>query len=191
MNPLYFPYVLFLFIWTVNGYRQDLSIQQKIYGEWIVWHSTQTHEFMNREVVHLYPDNKISICHRYSKGPFVFHKEKVGQYFIDDKGTFVKVNLNLNSYKDNLLSIYGVGTENFPVQEKPLNIRLCLKLYCVGTDDLYLSNPYTNHCFHLVKSVRINEPKIDVPLSTFIFTQILGLFFTQILHILFMHNNLY
>lgn len=165
--------------------HQYLSKESRLFGEWIVWYSTQQDQLLNREIVHIYPDNKLLISHRYTKGPFVFHKEKFGEYKVYDK-ELSRVQLNIQKYKDTLISIYGVGINNINDVYIDMNVILNLNMYQVGNDDLYLFNK--NRRFHLVKSVRINEPKVDIPLSTFIFTQILSLIFTQILHLIFMHN---
>ena len=58
----------------------------KFYGEWTLWHSTIPDLPDNRVVVHIYPDNQLSLSYRFMRGPVVYHKSKVGTYriFQDD-----------------------------------------------------------------------------------------------------------
>lgn len=174
--------------------NDDMTIyRQRLYGEWIVWHSTNQ-EFLNREVVHIYPNNKLVISYRYKKGPFLYHREKQGRYDIkiqDKESLTTTIDININGCKETLLSIYGVGIQDILGHLKTREIKydlimMDMNIHCVGPDDLYLSSKNNQeNDYHLIRSVRINEPKIDIPISTFIFTQIIGTIISQILHSLF------
>lgn len=163
------------------------SVQQ-FCGEWVVWHSSNNRkEENNHYIVHLYPNQQICISHKYDKGPFVFHHERKGTFTVhkrkkDDKYQTV---IRFHSYRNHLLSIYGVGVGSFFSSEykKGDQIKTILNLYTMEPNNLYLCND--SECYHLVKSVRINEPQINVPISTFVFTQILGICFTEFIHHIF------
>jgi hypothetical protein len=176
--------------------KKEVSIHRRLYGEWIVWHSTNGN-FLNREVVHIYPNNQLMISYRYKKGPFLYHREKHGEYRIEKKRkSYTKIYLQIHQCQETLLSIYGVGIQDMldPMKTKNTHpyktFKMNINMYCVGPDDLYLFSTHRemNH-YHLVRSVRINEPKIDIPISTFLFTQLISIVISQVLHF-FLHSLL-
>lgn len=82
--------------------------------------------------------------------------------------------ISLINRPDRLLSVLGVGVEFLGVQGKADERD---RTFTLGIDlntgeDLFLSSPRIS--FHLVRSVRVDEPSIDVPFGTLVSTQILG-----------------
>jgi hypothetical protein len=59
-----------------------------------------------------------------------------------------------------------------------------------GMDDIYLQSIKRNDdCFHIVRSVRINEPSVDIPISTFLITQIVGTILGHVINQVLFHTN--
>jgi hypothetical protein len=153
-----------------------------MFGEWIIWHSTSERlPPTNRVIVHVYPNDAISVSYRYECGPFVYKREKIGSYkLLEEKN---EIDLTLNNRPDKLLSCMGLGVGFIGVYDngsntapaRPFRMRLRLDLDLdPGKDNLFLSSQNDKTSFHLVRSVRVDEPKIDIPLARFVFTQILG-----------------
>ena len=121
----------------------------------------------------------------------MFHHEKKGTYTVHKrKKDNYRTVIRFDSYRNYLLSIYGVGMDGYFSSEykKCADIKTILHLYIIKPNDLYLCNE--RECYHLVKSIRINEPQINVPISTFVFTQLLGVCLTQLFHVLFSNDLL-
>jgi hypothetical protein len=151
-----------------------------MFGEWIIWHSTSERlPPTNRVIVHVYPNDAISVSYRYECGPFVYKREKIGSYkLLEEKNA---IDLTLENRPDKLLSCMGLGLGFIDIHDngsnaspgRPFRMKLQLDLD-PGKDNLFLSSENDKTCFHLVRSVRVDEPKIDIPLLRFVFTQILG-----------------
>jgi len=152
----------------------------KFFGEWVLWHSTNPNIPDNRVIIHIYPDNLISLKYRFMRGPFVYHKSKIGNFeIIDNTGDLQRVDVNFHHKEEKFLSVYGIGFQNMNIKTLKKNINHTFKLSAtfVGMDDIYLhshSSTDDDECFHIVRSVRVNEPAVDIPLSTFVITQIIG-----------------
>lgn len=173
----------------------------KFYGEWMLWHSTVPDLPDNRVVVHIYPDNQIKMKYRFMKGPVVFHKSKMGTYKIthqhiqeqeDEEEQRHKVDVLFHSTEEVFLSVYGIGLQNFNIKTKKKNTPSMYRfsMTFVGINDIYLQSiAHTDDCFHIVRSVRINEPSVDIPISTFIITQIIGSIMGHMINQVLFHTN--
>lgn len=165
-----------------------------LYGEWMLRHSTIPSIPGNRVIVHIYPENQITLCYRFMKGPFVFHKSQTGNYDLtpsheDDQQHDVDV--CIHHTLETFLSAYGIGLQdmNIRTSEKTLDTTYKMHMTRVGMDDLYLrSRSNDGTCFHLVRSVRINEPSVDIPIMTFLITNIIGTLIGNIIHLLLFHS---
>lgn len=168
----------------------------KFYGEWTLWHSTVPDLPDNRAVIHIYPDNQLSLSYRFTRGPIVYHKCKVGTYKIfhddvelEDKR---KVDVMFHHTEEVFLSVYGIGLQNFNIKTKKKmeNRHFCFSMTMTSTDDIYLQSIMRNDdCFHIVRSVRINEPSVDIPISTFLMTQIVGTILGHVINQVLFHVN--
>lgn len=168
----------------------------KFYGEWTLWHSTVPDLPNNRVVVHIYPENQLSINYRFMRGPVVFHKSKTGTYQIfqddhtDDERR--RVDVLFHHTEEVFLSVYGIGLQNFNIKTKKKTIRnhFSFSMTMPGMDDIYLQSIKRNDdCFHIVRSVRINEPSVDIPISTFLITQIVGTILGHVINQVLFHTN--
>ena len=164
------------------------------YGEWTLWHSTVPDLPDNRVVVHIYPDNQLSLKYRFMKGPIVFHKSKLGSYRISpgEEDEKQKVHVVFHHTEEFFLSMYGIGLQNFNIRTKKKTIRshYLFSMTMAGNDDIYLQSIKRNDdCFHIVRSVRINEPSVDIPISTFLITQIVGTIVGHAINQLLFHTN--
>ena len=76
------------------------------------------------------------------------------------------------------------------VQKKFVETNYEFAMTFVGVDDIYLQST-TRHddCFHIVKSARINEPSVDIPISTFLITQIIGCILGHMINQVLFHTN--
>lgn len=183
--------ILLLFLTPVHSFP-------KFYGEWTLWHSTVPSLPDNRVVVHIYPDNHLTMKYRFTRGPFIFHKSKIGVYRIlgeeeynyeDDKH---KVDVLFHHTEEIFLSAYGIGLQNFNIKTKKKSVdsKFAFSMTLAGNDDIYLQSIMRNDdCFHIVRSVRINEPSIDIPISTFIITQIIGTILGHVINEVLFHSN--
>lgn len=170
----------------------------KIYGEWTLWHSTLPHLPDNRVVVHIYPENKLSMKYRFMKGPIVFHKSKMGDFRItnmkrkEEEEEKHMVEVYFHKTEEVFLSVYGIGLQNFNIKTKKKHTKTRFEFTTTfaGVDDIYLqSTSQDNACFHLVRSVRINEPSVDIPISTFLITQVLGTILGHVINELVFHSS--
>lgn len=133
--------------------------------------------------------------YRFTRGPIVFHKSKIGIYKIkpdvaDPKKQLVDV--LFHHTEEVFLSVYGIGLQNFNIKTKTLQKKsqYSFSMMTDGNDDMYLQSVVTDaDCFHIVRSVRINEPSVDIPISTFLFTQILGTIIGHIINQILFHSN--
>lgn len=166
------------------------------YGEWTLWHSTIPELPDNRVVFHIFPEDQLTMKYRFTKGPFVFHKTKIGTYRIMSKmGGYEEerhcVDVQFHRTEEYFLSVYGIGLQNLNIKtRKKENItRFRFIMSFAGNDDIYLQQQHNHDCFHIVRSVRINEPSIDIPISTFIITQIIGNILGHIINEVLFHTN--
>lgn len=180
--------VFFLLSSVSDGFRN-------FYGEWTLWHSTTADLPDNRVVVHIYPDNQLTLNYRFTRGPMVCHKSKTGVYSIlglDKHQEKHRVDVSFHHKEELFLSVYGIGLQNFNIRTKKEEdfSRFSFVMTMDGTDDIYLqSTTHEDDCFHIVRSVRINEPSVDIPISTFLITQIIGTIIGHIINQVLFHSN--
>lgn len=182
--------------------KEDLMYQ--LYGEWMVWHSTTSSSFYdpNTIMVRLYPSFCIDICIKHNIGPFIIEEIRTGRIRVRDMNCRVLMNKDLSEFqpvctervyigflekRTKMISAFGIGMSCFEVC-KPHHQLLSMDLHVVGRDDLYMTkkrrNDKQNISYHLVRSVRSNQPSIDVPFLTLVSTQLVGMFVCKILKIL-------
>lgn len=165
------------------------------YGEWTLWHSTMPDLPDNRVVFHIFPENQLTMKYRFTKGPFIFHKTKIGTYKIMEKTTIGdekhSVNVRFHKTEEFFLSAYGIGLQNLKIktQRKENITQFKFIMSFEGNDDIYLRQKCNHDCFHIVRSVRINEPSVDIPISTFIITQIIGSILGHLINQILFHTN--
>lgn len=167
----------------------------RFYGEWMLWHSTSRDLPDNRVVIHIYPDDQLSMKYRFMKGPIVFHKSKTGTFKIkehhqDKERQLVQV--SFHKTEEVFLSVYGIGLQNFNIKTKKKFVETNYEfaMNFVGVDDIYLqSTTHHDDCYHIVKSARINEPSVDIPISTFLITQIIGCILGHMINEFLFHTN--
>jgi hypothetical protein len=185
--------LLFLLLLLV-GSTQGFQFPSRLYGEWILWHSTfdttTSPKSTNRMVIHIYPHNKFTVSYRYTKGPIVYNRQKIGRYMNTPlETTDSKVHLHLTSRTDHLISLCGLGLHCKTKQDK-IDEAYEVSMTCLGTDDIFLTDSNNSEsAFHLVRSVRVVEPNIEVGLSSFLITQLLGIIINELLHI-WLHMSL-
>jgi hypothetical protein len=170
----------------------------KLYGEWTLWHSTVPDLPDNRVVIHIYPDNQLTLKYRFMRGPVVYHKSKKGIFRVSEddpqdtdngKGN---VDVLFHHTEEIFLSVYGIGLQNFNIKTKSHRekSRFSFSMTMSSIDDIYLKSIIRNDdCFHIVRSVRINEPSVDIPLSTFLITQIFATILGHIINEIVFHSN--
>lgn len=171
-----------------------VSAFPRLYGEWMLWHSTVPALPDNRVIIHLYPDNQITLKYRFTKGPFVFHKSKTGIYKMfkhEEENKSKRVEVLFRHSEEKFLSAYGIGLQDFNIQtaKKTTAIRYVFSVSIVGNDDIYLKTEHNNDCFHIVRSTRINEPSVDIPISTFLITQVLATILGHVINELLFHST--
>lgn len=159
-------------------------------------HSTVPDLPDNRVVIHIYPDNQLTLKYRFTRGPIVFHKSKIGTYRIskyqEDEDDKHRVDVFFHNTEEVFLSVYGIGLQNFNIKTKKKQISSMFQFLMtfVEMDDIYLQSiSHTDDCFHIVRSLRLNEPSIDIPISTFLITQIIGSILGHLINELLFHTN--
>ena len=191
-----------------GGLTQEISY---LFGEWSIWHSNfPTHEGSNKMRVYLFPERMIKVSHKKWQGPWLFEKCLKGQYILDKTNSLHneiyshKVVVQFNEYERRLISVLGIGVDDVPIIfKKKINHNIDMHLNIVGRDDLFLKTTLSSvnklsdsiiHdedgviFYHLVRCIRSDEPSSNVPLSTFVVTQILGTGICYLIHFLFFHN---
>ena len=201
-----------------NPPRPNDKIIRHLFGEWSVWHSNFPNFVgSNKMRVHLYPERVIEVAQRKYSGPWLYEKRFRGTYNLSLNGDDDDINtsrdasvvsLRFHDVEKKLVSVFGIGLDDVPIlvyQEKDDDHNIDMHLNIAGRDDLFLTAPlsviqdmteYTMPlngsddiiCYHLVRSVRNDEPSPNVPISTFIATQILGTWICYILHYIFFHT---
>lgn len=168
----------------------------KFYGEWMLRHSTVPDLPDNRVVIHIYPDDQLTLKYRFTRGPIVFHKSKTGTYRVskyqDEYENKHRVDVFFHHTEEVFLSVYGIGLQNFNIKTKKKTTKSMFHFLMtfVEMDDIYLQSiSHTDDCFHIVRSLRINEPSVDIPISTFVITQIIGCVLGHLINELLFHTN--
>lgn len=194
--------IIFLNLYLSFGYRFSTPKPQ-LYGEWTVWHSHHlSYKGSNRMLVRLYPESTIEVCYREYIGPWLIETRKFGEFNLDDdieynqdhmKNKFdpvcksnVSIQYQKKEYK--LLSFLGIGFDNVsPLRSEDYNIKLKMKLYIVDRNDLFLTINNQEH-YHLIRSIRLNEPDVNIPISTLIATNLFGMVMTALIHHYYIKN---
>lgn len=190
------PIITFLLLFKcILGYRMTAPRQQ-LYGEWIMWHSHHpSFRGSNRMIVSLYPESVIEVCYREYKGPWLMETRKIGELHFDNENfTYEEDTTNMNpicksnvciQYKQKerkILSFLGIGFDDIsPLHIESHQVKLNMQLYIVDRNDLFLTMNDNQH-YHLMRYVRVNEPTINIPISTLIATNIVGMIMTALIH---------
>jgi len=103
----------------------------------------------------------------------------------------IEVMVEFERRKRLVVSIFGVGVEElniyYPV---PLRIpgkfhREVMEVSVVGNDDIFLTtntNSSYLSAYHLIRSTSLNQPTINVPFTTLVFTQIVSMCIAYLVH---------
>jgi len=178
------------------------NVLSHMYGEWSVWHSDLYKSLpSNQMLVNLSPSFHFQVSEKKNMGPLLFEKKWLGEYEVVSSqcfGTFAQgfepwctsqIRVNRLDIEQIVVSFFGIGfDEAYFSRRQPIDFSFNVKLDIIGKDDIYLSLENSDlqeivntrvpekgsSSYHLVRSVRINQPQVNIPLSTFLFTQVLG-----------------
>lgn len=184
----------------------DESFLRRLYGEWSLWHSTSpSFRSPNNVMVYLYPSFRVEIVARRMIGPFLYEERQSGKYMLtgvpecsiehdNDAGSqhadamsavcTNRVRVEFFTRERRMLSVFGIGLDNAPIHTT-LHVpeetqHISMDLHIIGHDDLFLSS--LSSSYHLIRSIRPNEPSINVPFSTLVATQITGMYIAYLVH---------
>ena len=182
------------------------------YGEWSVWHSNLPKFLgPNKVMVNLFPEDELQISHKKYVGPFLLEKKWKGHYNLftntEDRDTHNLsptqrdcvgiVNIIFREKEHVLVSLFGIGVDEIPLTFlRSDSIPLTMDLRIVGNNDMYLTVSNTQlqkflarslpvdktTSYHLVRSIQNDQPKINVPLSTLLATQLFSMIMGYLLH---------
>jgi hypothetical protein len=110
-----------------------------------------------------------------------------------------KVGIEFSEMIVRMISVFGIGVDEVPLPLKRVkNTNLVMDLSIVGRDDMYLTVPNDQlsrllnrrrvlppdkrTSYHLVRCVQDDQPRVSVPFSTFVATQLLGTFMGYWMH---------
>ena len=196
--------VFLLFFKSILGFRiNNNTPHPQLYGEWMIWHShNPSFKGSNRMLVSLYPESVIEVCYKEYQGPWLIETRKTGEFYFTEDLTYesdsgmtnfepiCKSNICVQ-YKQKerkVLSFLGIGFDDIsPLHTEPHDVKLNMKLYIVDRNDLFLTLNDHEH-YHLMRSVRVNEPNINVPISTLIATNLFGMIMTALIHHHYLSN---
>lgn len=189
--------VLIALVQTANSFK--LAFPAKFYGEWLLRHTTLSVLPVNRVVINIYPDNHLTLEYRFLRGPFVFHKSCIGSYCVscidddncDIENTQVNVKVSFHHTEEKFLSAYGIGLQNLNIltAKRASNHLYDLSTTVVGMDDIYLYSKTSIDMFHLVRSVRLTEPSIDIPITSFVISQVIATILGHLIHLFIFHSS--
>lgn len=181
------------------------------YGEWSVWHSNLP-KFMgpNKIMVNLFPHDELQISHKKFLGPFLYEKKWRGNYTVDSIDSIdsidspnhlannTLVHIQFHEMERYPVSLFGIGVDEIPLvmTRQPDVSTLKMDLNIVHNNDMYLTVPNSQlqkflrrslpldktTSYHLVRSIYNDQPKVNVPISTFIATQLLGTLMGYVIH---------
>lgn len=181
------------------------------YGEWSVWHSNLP-KFMgpNKIMVNLFPHDELQISHKKFLGPFLYEKKWRGNYTVDSVDSPYSpdspnhlvnntlVHIQFHEMERYPVSLFGIGVDEIPLvmTRQPDVSALKMDLNIVHNNDMYLTVPNSQlqkflrrslpldktTSYHLVRSIYNDQPKVNVPISTFIATQLLGTLMGYVIH---------
>ena len=184
--------ITFSFSKSILGFRP----QPQLYGEWTMWHShNPSFKGSNRMLVGLYPESNIEVSYREYKGPWLIETRKIGKFYFEDDFTYnddsttnfdpickSNVCVQYNKKEQKVLSFLGIGFDDIsPLHIESHDVKLNMKLYIVDRNDLFLTMNQNEH-YHLMRSIRVNEPAVNIPISTLIATNIVGMIMTALIH---------
>jgi len=131
------------------------------------------------------------------RGDSVFSKEFLSKSQVQPVEEDV-VEIEFSEISHVLVSFFGIGVDELAplTVTKSESTRLHMLMSIVGSNDIYLTvqnkqlHPFLHRTlpldkttsYHLVRSVQNDQPKVNVPISTFIVTQLLGTLMGYILH---------
>ena len=157
-------------------------------------------------MVYLYPKTNLEIVYKRSIGPCLFVDKEIGSFTLKhleerndlndlhdlhDMNHLIHVNITFKERSRCLVSILGIGLEELevrypiPLRENQENMEMVV----VGRDDLFLTttaSPTFSTTYHLIRSSWVDQPTINVPFSTLVATQVLGMMIGWMLHYLHM-----
>jgi hypothetical protein len=182
--------------------------QSQLFGEWTVWHShNPSFRGSNKMLVGLYPDSIIEVTYKQYIGPWLIETRKIGEFTFQKDVTHKHKKNNRKRkrpyqhlppiYKSSnvcvqyskkyvkILSFLGIGFDDIsPLHTQLHDVCLNMSLFIVDKNDLFLTmNNNKDEHYHLIRSIRVNEPSINVPISTLIATNIVGMIMTALIHI--------
>jgi len=193
-------------------------ILYQLYGEWSVWHSSLPHFVgPNKIMVNLYPHNSLEVQLKQYVGPCLYEKKWIGNFHLvdidkcrienvpEDFQSVCSCNVNIvfTEMIHSMISVFGIGVDEIPIPiKKTRRSNISMELNIVGRDDLYLtvfnhelqdflSRPLSSEkktSYHLIRSIYNDQPRVNVPFSTFIVTQLLGTLIGYWLHLEMCHS---
>ena len=180
------------FLQPMVAFMTPLAHLRQLYGEWIIAHSNHPDfQSVNSKMVTLYPKRDIVISHLQYIGPFLCSFEKSGEFEIfckDDvcnleEDIICDIRIRWKEEKHYLDAVLGIGVREVirEFYSQSMDHEAHLSLHIFEKNNLYLSNG-VNHHLHLIRNIQQNRPSVETPLSTFIFSQILGSLLIKILH---------
>lgn len=164
---------------------------RQLYGEWIIAHSNHPDfKSVNSKMITLYPKRDIVVSHLQYIGPFICSFEKCGEFDVHCKDTCTEdddiicdITIQWKEEKQYIDAILGIGVKEIlrEISSKQINYNTSFSLHIFENNNLYLSNGI-NHHLHLIRNIQQNRPNVETPLSTFIFSQMLGTILINLLH---------
>ena len=172
------------------------TLKCQLYGEWTIWHSHHpSSKGSNRILVGLYPESTIDVCYREYNGPWLIETRKTGDFDLGADLKYEKSNHNFDPVckssirvtyhkkEKKILSFLGIGLDDIsPLCAEKYHCEIDMFLYIVDRNDLFLTLNDQGGYYHLMRSVRVNEPVINIPISTLIATNLFGMVMTAIIH---------
>jgi len=189
-------------MFTRPSYVAPENVLSHLYGEWSVWHSDLYKSSpSNQMLVNLSPSSQFQVSEKKNMGPLLLEKKWAGEYDVISSqcfGTLAHgfepwctsyIRVNRLDIEHIVVSLLGIGfDEAYFSRRRPIHLSFKVQLDIIGKDDIYLSIDNSDlqeiintrlpekgsSSYHLIRSVRINQPQVNIPLSTFLFTQVLG-----------------
>jgi len=185
--------IQFLSLLTILSILNTIAFEPRLYGEWSVWHSNTRNRWLsNRVIVSIRAKRQFEIREKRQQNMFVVEYVYQGKYKLQQELTKRDVESGqVILYQDTmhirLLSIGGVGLDELPIYcTKDIRKKVNLNFDLIGKDEIFLSK-YDNY-FHLVRHTRLNEPTINIPFSTLLFTNLFGIFLNAIYNEILYHH---
>lgn len=172
------------------AFMSPLFHLRQLYGEWIIAHSNHPDfKSVNSKMITLYPRKDIVTSQPQYIGPFLCSFERCGEFEVccrdtcnsDDGDVICDITIRWKEEKRYIDAILGIGIKGVQVYSESLDYTTNLSLHIFEKNNLYLSDGL-NHHLHLIRNIQQNRPSTETPLSTFIFSQILGTVLVNLLH---------